>query len=81
MACGSPVITSTRGALAEVIGGAAAIIEPEDVHSIADKLRLLATVEGERNRLKTLGVEHARKFDWNKTAAETAKVYESAAAK
>jgi glycosyltransferase involved in cell wall biosynthesis len=79
MACGCPVITSTRGALAEVIGDAAAIVEPEDVRSIAEKLRLLAGVEGERNHLKTIGVEHARKFDWNKTAAETLKVYESAA--
>jgi len=80
MACGCPVITSTRGALAEVIGEAAAIVEPEDVRSIADKLRLLAGVEGERNRLKAIGVEHARKFDWNKTAVETLKIYESVAA-
>jgi glycosyltransferase involved in cell wall biosynthesis len=80
MACGCPVITSIRGALGEVIGDAAAIVEPEDVRSIAEKLRLLAGVEGERNHLKTIGVEHARKFDWNKTAAETLKVYESAAA-
>jgi glycosyltransferase involved in cell wall biosynthesis len=80
MACGCPVITSTRGALAEVVGDAAAIIEPEDVHSIADKLRLLADVVGcERNRLKTLGVEHARKFDWNNAAAETLRVYEATA--
>jgi glycosyltransferase involved in cell wall biosynthesis len=80
MACGCPVITSTRGALAEVVGDAAAIVEPEDVHSIADKLRLLAGFEGERNHLKTIGVEHAQKFDWNKTAAETLKVYQSVAA-
>jgi glycosyltransferase involved in cell wall biosynthesis len=80
MACGCPVITSTRGALAEVVGDAAAIIEPEDIHSIADKLRLLAATDFERSRLKTIGVEHARKFDWNKTAAETLKVYESVAA-
>jgi glycosyltransferase involved in cell wall biosynthesis len=79
MACSCPVITSTRGALAEVVGDAAAIVESEDVQSIADKLRLLAGVEGERNRMKTIGVEHARKFDWNKTAAETLKVYEAAA--
>jgi len=79
MACGCPVITSTRGALAEVAGDAAEIIVPEDVHSIADKLRLLAAVVGERNRLKTLGVERARKCDWNKTAAETLKVYEATA--
>jgi glycosyltransferase involved in cell wall biosynthesis len=80
MACGCPVITSTRGALAEVIGDSAAIVQPEDVRSIADKLRLLAAVEGERNHLKTIGVEHARKFDWNKSAAETLIVYEAAAA-
>ena len=78
MACGCPVITSTRGALAEIVGDAAAIIEPEDVHSITDKLRLLAATELERNRLKPLGLERARKFDWNRTAEETVKVYESA---
>jgi glycosyltransferase involved in cell wall biosynthesis len=78
MACGCPVITSTRGALGEVVGEAAAIVEPEDVQSIADRLRLLAATEHERSRLKTLGVEHARKFDWNKTASETLKVYEAA---
>src|SRR5262249_3367238 len=81
MACACPVIASTRGALAEVIGEAAVIIEPEDVHSIANQLRLLAGVEGVRNRLRTVGLEHARKFDWNKTAAETVKVYEAVAAK
>lgn len=77
MACGCPVITSTRGALAEVIGESAAIIEPEDVRSIANQLRLLAGVEGVRNRMRMVGLEHARKFDWNKTATETLKVYES----
>jgi glycosyltransferase involved in cell wall biosynthesis len=79
MACGCPVITSTRGALAEVIGNAAAIIEPEDVQSIANQLRLIAGVESVRNRMRTVGLEHARKFDWNKTGAETLKVYEATA--
>jgi glycosyltransferase involved in cell wall biosynthesis len=80
MACGCPVVTSSRGALAEVIGEAAVIIEPEDAHSIANQLRLVAGVEGVRNRLRTVGLEHARKFDWSKTAAETLKVYQSVAA-
>jgi len=79
MACSCPVIASTRGALAEVIGDAAAIVEPEDVHAIANQLRLLASVESVRNRMKTVGLEHARKFDWHKTAAETLKLYEDAA--
>lgn len=79
MACGCPVITSTRGALAEVIGDAAAIVEPEDIQSIAAQLRLVASVEAMRTRMRTVGLKHAKKFDWNKTAAETLKVYEAAA--
>lgn len=79
MACGCPVITSTRGALAEVIGDAAAIVEPEDIQSIAAQLRLVASAEAMRTRMRTVGLEHAKKFDWNKTAAKTLKVYEAAA--
>lgn len=79
MACGCPVISSTRGALAEVIGDAAAIVEPEDVHSIATQLRLFATNESLRNHARTIGLRHAQKFDWNKASAETLNVYESAA--
>jgi len=76
MACGCPVICSTRGALREVIGDAAAIVEPEDVQSIAEQLRLLASVEKVRERMRSAGIEHARKFDWNRAAEETLKVYE-----
>ena len=78
MASGCPVITSTRGALAEVIGEAAAIIEPEGVHSITNQLQLVARVESVRTRMRAAGLEHAKKFDWNKTAAETLRVYEAA---
>ena len=79
MACGCPVISSTRGALGEVIGDAAAIVEPEEIHSIAEQLRIAASVESVRTRMKSAGIEHARKFDWNRTAAETVKVYERVA--
>jgi glycosyltransferase involved in cell wall biosynthesis len=79
MACGCPVISSTRGALAEVIGDAAAVVQPEDVESIATQLRLFASNESLRNHARTIGLQRARKFDWTKTAAETMKVYEDAA--
>jgi glycosyltransferase involved in cell wall biosynthesis len=79
MACGCPVISSTRGALAEVIGDAAAIVEPEDVESITTQLRLFGSNESLRNHARTIGLRHARKFDWNKAAAETLKIYEEAA--
>lgn len=78
MACGCPVISSTRGALAEVVADAAAVIEPEDIHSIARQLYVLATDNGVKNRLRAAGLARANEFDWARTAAETLKVYEAA---
>ena len=38
MACGCPVISSSRGALGEVLGDSAAVVDPEEVHSMAKQL-------------------------------------------
>jgi glycosyltransferase involved in cell wall biosynthesis len=78
MACGCPVICSTRGSLGEVVGEAAAIVDPGDIGSMANGLRTFALDEATRSRFRAAGLVHARKFDWNKTAAETLKVYERA---
>ncbi|EEF57032.1 glycosyltransferase family 4 protein [Pedosphaera parvula] len=75
MACGCPVICSTRGSLGEVVGSAAAIINPDDTASIQRQLTLVAGDESLRNRLRTAGLAQARNFDWSKTAAETLEVY------
>jgi glycosyltransferase involved in cell wall biosynthesis len=75
MACGCPVICSTRGSLGEVVGEAAAIIEPEETASIAKQLVLLAGDPRVRERLRNAGLAQAKKFDWNRTAAETLSLY------
>jgi glycosyltransferase involved in cell wall biosynthesis len=75
MACGCPVICSTRGSLGEVVGNAAAIVDPEDVASIAKQLDLLANNTNLRERLRTAGLAQAKKFDWNRTATETLAIY------
>lgn len=79
MASGCPVISSTKGSLGEVVGDAAAIIEPTDIHSIAKQLFILGTDAAVRNRLRATGLAQAQKFDWRRTAADTFKVYEHAA--
>ena len=79
MACGCPVISSTCGSLGEVVGDAAAIVEPTDIHSIAKQLFILGTDAAVRNRLRAAGLARAQKFDWRHTAADTFKVYEQAA--
>lgn len=75
MACGCPVLCSTCGSLGEVVGAAAAVINPEDVDSTASQLRLLAGDAAVRERLRTAGLAQAKKFDWVRTAADTLSVY------
>jgi glycosyltransferase involved in cell wall biosynthesis len=78
MACGCPVISSARGALAEVIGNAAAVVDPENPEFLMAQLCIVGTCESTRNRLRAAGLAQARKFDWAKTAAATMRVYERA---
>lgn len=75
MACGCPVICSTRGSLGEVAGNAAAAVNPEDVNAMAGQMALLAHDEDLRDRLKRAGLKQARRFDWNRTATDTLSVY------
>ena len=80
MACGCPVISSTRGSLAEVIGEAALKIDPENVEQIAGQLGGLALDQVKADQLRTAGIAQASRFDWSRTAAETLRIYEQAAA-
>lgn len=78
MACGCPVISSTRGSLREVVADAARTVEPEDTASIADALASLASKPSERDRLRKVGFVNARRFDWGLNASETIRIYEKA---
>lgn len=62
MACGTPVLTSNVGALAEVAGDAALTCDPFDVDGIATGLRALLTDAAERQRLEEVGPRRARDF-------------------
>ena len=75
MACGCPVISSTRGSLGEVVGDAAVIIDPEDVNSLKREMSRLATDEVARNHWREAGLKRAQCFNWDKTAAATINVY------
>jgi glycosyltransferase involved in cell wall biosynthesis len=74
MASGAPVVTSTTGAAPEIAGDAALLVDPFDVSSIEDGLER-ATMPDEATRLRALGRERARRFEWDTAAAETVEVY------
>jgi glycosyltransferase involved in cell wall biosynthesis len=75
MACGCPVISSTRGSLGEVVGNAAVTVDPEDIDALKTQMARLATDADLRDRLRNAGLDHAKQFDWNRTAAATMEVY------
>ena len=75
MACGCPVISSASGSLEEILGAAAAKVDPENIDSLAQQLITLAGDAGLRERLRILGLEQAQRFNWQKTALRTLEVY------
>jgi glycosyltransferase involved in cell wall biosynthesis len=74
MACGTPVVTSSTGAAPEIAGGAAILVDPFDVESIAAGLERATTPE-EADRLRTLGQQRIHLFDWSAAANSTLEVY------
>jgi glycosyltransferase involved in cell wall biosynthesis len=78
MARGVPVVTSARGSLAEVVGDAALVVDPESVDQIAAAIARLLDDGAERERLRALGRTRAAGFTWEKTAERTAAAYRRA---
>jgi glycosyltransferase involved in cell wall biosynthesis len=79
MACGIPVLTSRRSAMAEVGEGAALLVDPLRTEEIEEGLYRLLTDNSLREELIEAGFKRARRFSWERAAAETLAVYEKIA--
>jgi glycosyltransferase involved in cell wall biosynthesis len=77
MACGAPVVAARAGALEEVSGDAAVLVDPLDPDAIAAGLK---EALDRREELRTRGLKRARAFHWRDVARETVAVYREAAA-
>jgi glycosyltransferase involved in cell wall biosynthesis len=75
MACGTAVLTSNVSSLPEIVGQAGVYVEPKDIESITQGLRLLLDDNQLRQELVEKGVERAKSFNWRKAAEETTAVY------
>jgi glycosyltransferase involved in cell wall biosynthesis len=78
MACGTPVLSSTGGALPETVGDAAILLAPRDPAAWAEAIRALLADTARREALVRAGLARARTFDIARTAAATLAVYEEA---
>ncbi len=77
MACGVPVITSHVGAMKEVAGGAALLVDPLAVEQISKAVRVVLDDVGLRQEKIKLGLKRSKDFSWQKTASQTLAVYKS----
>jgi glycosyltransferase involved in cell wall biosynthesis len=78
MALGTPVVTSNFGAMSEVAGGAAELVDPYDVASIRAALGRVQDPTL-RAQLRQRGLARASEFSWERTAIMTHDVYERVA--
>ncbi len=75
MSAGAPVVTSNTSSLPEVAGGAALLVDPQDVEAIAAALERVLTDAALADDLRRRGRAHAATFTWGATARATLDVY------
>jgi glycosyltransferase involved in cell wall biosynthesis len=78
MARGVPVVASTSDAVAETAGGAALLVDPADVATIAEGLARVLSEDALRADLVKKGVARAAAFSWEATARATLDAYTDA---
>ena len=78
MACGTPVVTSDRGALPEVGGDAVVYVDPLRPESIAGGILSVLEDEDLRRRLSAEGRDRAQAFQWAQSARGLADVFREA---
>ena len=79
MACGTPVVCSSVSSLPEVVGDAAAIVNPENVFDIARGIREVLLDYALRRRLVEKGFQQLKQFSWTRTAAQVLDTYQEVA--
>jgi glycosyltransferase involved in cell wall biosynthesis len=81
MACGLPVVASSRSALPEIIGDAGLLADPEDPDGFCQLILQLLEDWNLRERCRVRGLGRASQFTWGATAEGTVRVYKEALAR
>ena len=77
MACGVPVVVSSRGSLPEVAGPAAAPVDPDDVAGLTSAMRVLLDPRAAASASER-GLAHASRYSWTACAGAALGAYASA---
>jgi glycosyltransferase involved in cell wall biosynthesis len=75
MASGTPVVTSNRSSLPEVVGDAAVLVDPYSAASIAEGIQRVLSDADLRRTLSERGLARAREFSWESSIRRVHEVY------
>ncbi len=74
MACGTPVVASTGGALSEVADGAALPVRPNSVQQMRQAMQQMLSDDCLRRDLSEKGLRRASEFPWERTARQIGRI-------
>ncbi len=81
MSAGVPLVASNRGSLPEVVAQGGLLLEPDDVDRWTSVIDRLAGDDAMARDLACAGLERAKAFTWEGTAATLAQAYRDAVAR
>ncbi|MCZ4372673.1 glycosyltransferase family 1 protein [Vibrio diazotrophicus] len=77
MASGVPVITSSRGATAEIADDSAVLVDPENENDISQAMVNLVCRPEQRKMLSASGIEFVERYQWSKTVDNILEIADS----
>lgn len=77
MACGAPVLAGRAASVPEILGECAEYVDPFSTEDIADGIERVLNDEVLQIHLKTVGSEHAKRYDWANSVRILQEIYES----
>ena len=75
MACGCPVVTSNSGAIPELVGDSAILIDPRNTEEISKSLLMFLRDHSIVETYKRRGLEQVKNFSWERTATQTLEIF------
>jgi glycosyltransferase involved in cell wall biosynthesis len=79
MACGVPVISTSGGALPEVVGDTGIIVPPADSGALTKEIMFLLNNSDQRKKMAQAGIKRVESiFNWPKAAQDMVEIYREA---
>lgn len=76
-ASGTPVVSSNKTSLPEILGDAAIYFNPYDHKEMAEKMKLVLTDKKLYNSLIEKGIKQSERYSWKKMGERTLKIYKN----